>query len=384
MNGVLKVCGTCIMCLCLFPYGTAAQPRFRFSGQASGWLQYTPDVQMDFSSGGRYIPQFNYPIPFGKERLIDFEASANLNGSMNSRLFDSIRFDGKIKAYRLWARYSNKRMEVRAGLQKINFGSAQMFRPLMWFDKMDARDPLQLTDGIWGVLGRYYFLNNANIWFWTLYRNKDPKGYEITRTIKKYPEVGGRLQLPISHGEAALSYHYRVADPAALFPMDYPPPFGQVGEHKIGFDAKTNIVVGLWIEATWTRLNKNAGIYSNQEMVTVGADYTIGIGNGIAAALEQFIYSYDQNAFAFAHNTTFSAFSLSYPINAFDNISGVTYFNWTNSKSYFFLTWQKQMNRFSFYMMGFWNPKNDVLPGQGNSGNRFAGKGVQLMVVWNH
>jgi hypothetical protein len=72
--------------------------------------------------------------------------------------FNSFSSNGDIKPYRLWARYSTSQLEIRAGLQKINFGSANILRPLMWFDQMDPRDPLQLTDGVWGILGRYYTL----------------------------------------------------------------------------------------------------------------------------------------------------------------------------------------------------------------------------------
>jgi len=54
-------------------------------------------------------------------------------------------------------------------LQKINFGSATLFRLLMWFDRIDPRDPLKLTDGVYGLLLRYYFHNNTNIWLWGLY-----------------------------------------------------------------------------------------------------------------------------------------------------------------------------------------------------------------------
>jgi len=56
----------------------------------------------------------------------------------------------------MWIRLSTKQFELRAGLQKINFGSATLLRPLMWFDKIDPRDPLQLTDGVYALLARYY------------------------------------------------------------------------------------------------------------------------------------------------------------------------------------------------------------------------------------
>lgn len=95
---------------------------------------------------------------------------------------------------------------------KINFGSASIFRPLMWFDKIDYRDPLQLTDGVYALLGRYYFSNNANLWLWTLYGNDEPMGWEKTPAVWQIPEFGGRIQQPVPRGEAALSYHHREAD----------------------------------------------------------------------------------------------------------------------------------------------------------------------------
>ena len=382
-----------LICLCLFPATIEAQDSLvvsgkqrplRFSGQLSGWLQYTPDMRVDFSGCGRYIPQLNGKIPMKKEHLFDFEASANVYGSMNAELFSNADFDYKLKAYRIWARYSNQRMELRIGLQKINFGSAQMFRPLMWFDRIDSRDPLQLTDGVKALLWRYYFQNNANIWIWGLYGNNDLKGNELTAVRKNRPEAGGRIQLPIPKGEVALSYHYRTTDPEKLFFPWSPSPYEQIGEHKIGFDFKITAVAGFWLEASWTRLNKDLGIHTHQEMITAGTDYTFGIGNGLVATFEQSIFSYDQNAFEFAHNTTVSALSLLYSLNVFDHISLMTYRNWTDNTHYYFFTWEKRLNRLSFYVTGFWNPKTNSLPGQGSLNNRFADKGVHIMAVWNH
>ena len=383
MNTAFRFCVVLLIVVFNLPCLAVAQ-QIRFSGQASGWLQYAPDLWMNFSAGGRYIPQLNARIPLKRERLFDFEASAHIFGTMDARLFSYSEVDGKIKGYRGWARYSNHRMELRLGLQKINFGSAQMLRPLMWFDRIDPRDPLQLTDGVKALLWRYYFLNNANIWVWGLYGNSSLKGYEVTPTVKRVPEAGGRLQLPLPKGEVALSYHFRTTDPANLSFPGTSLLFDQMGEHKVGFDVKVDVGVGLWLEAAWTRFNRNMGIYTHQEMVTVGTDYTFGIGNGLAAVFEQFIYANDQDAFTFSHNTTYSAFSLSYPLNIFDHLSAMTFYNWRESQSYFFLTWQKQLNHFSCYVMGYWNPQTFTLPAMGNNTNRFAGKGVQMMVVWNH
>lgn len=41
---------------------------------------------------------------------------------------------------------------------------------------------MQLTNGVYGILGRYYFANNANIWFWTLMGNEKTRGFEVILT----------------------------------------------------------------------------------------------------------------------------------------------------------------------------------------------------------
>lgn len=355
----------------------------RFSGQLSGWAQYAPDIQPEGWLGIRYIPQLNFEFPFNKSNLFDFEVSANIYGEAGFSPFDSLYNNVKIKPYRAWIRYSGSRMELRAGLQKINFGSALLFRPLMWFDSLNPRDPLQLTDGVWGLLFRYYFQNNANLWFWSFYGNKNSKGLEVSRTHWRTPEVGGRIQLPVPHGEAAVSYHYRKADATS--------PGGElsllqngIGENRIGLDIRLDVTVGLWAEASWTHLNKNMGVFTNQEMLTVGTDYTFAIGNGLSLTFEQIIYTSDQKAFAMDNTLSLSGLSLSYPLTLFDNLRTVVYYDWNNTEGYYFADWQRQLNHFTFHVMAYWNPDKVQMITQSLSSNRFAGKGIQLLVVWNH
>ena len=68
-----------------------------------------------------------------------------------------------ISPYRIWVRYQIKNWEFRLGLQKIDFGSAQLLRPIQWFNQIDPRDPLGLTNGVNGLLVRRYFKNNSNL-----------------------------------------------------------------------------------------------------------------------------------------------------------------------------------------------------------------------------
>ena len=178
----------------------AGQSPLNWKAQASAWSNVNDHPDWPVWFGARFLPQVNGVLKAAKNSRINFEASANINGSVGCHPFDSINNYGALKAYRLWMSFSTLRFELRAGLQKINFGSASNLRPLMWFDSVDPRDPLQMTDGVWGLLSRYYFPNNANIWFWFLYGNKDRKTWELGGTSRQHPEWGGRLQFPAGEG----------------------------------------------------------------------------------------------------------------------------------------------------------------------------------------
>ena len=254
-----------------------------------------------------------------------------------------------------------------------------MFRPLMWFDQIDPRDPLQLTNGVYAALGRYYFLNNRNVWIWALYPGKQPKNWEIAGSAQRLPEFGGRFQSPVNKGEAGLSYHFRVADTRTLGTT-----MSEMPEHRIGLDGKWDVGVGLWYEVAWIQKSANTGPLTNQELITIGTDYTFGIGNGLNLMFEQFLYAYDRKPFGFSNAITMSALSLSYPVGMFDNISALVYHDWVNHKVYNFLNWKKQFKMLNLYTMVYWNPSQSLLPQQQGTFNQFSGKGVQVMLVYNH
>ncbi|MFH1319618.1 MAG: hypothetical protein ABII90_03065, partial [Bacteroidota bacterium] len=201
-----------VLMLAGFEVVHAQKTRVGFKGQLSGWTTMNFSDTVDFLLGGRFIPSLSVERTLNKSKKVDAEFSVNTFGNLYYSNWDYDDSDAKLKPYRLWLRYTSTRFELRAGLQKINFGSASMFRPLMWFDRIDPRDPLQLTDGVYGLLGRYYFQNNANIWLWALYGNEGTKGWEFVPSDRKEPEFGARIQLPVPKGEAAISYHHRTAD----------------------------------------------------------------------------------------------------------------------------------------------------------------------------
>jgi len=93
-----------------------------FNGQVTAWGigQFQNPFGIQF--GGRFVPTLLGNFSLSTNSKIDFEASLNINGTTN---FTGLRYDsvmGQFKPYRVWARYSGQNWELRAGLQKINFG----------------------------------------------------------------------------------------------------------------------------------------------------------------------------------------------------------------------------------------------------------------------
>ncbi|MBA7542372.1 hypothetical protein ES705_34693 [subsurface metagenome] len=215
-----------------------------------------------------------------------------------------------------------------------------------------------------------------------MYGNKNPKGWELAKTNRDYPEAGGRIQTPVPRGEAAVSYHFRVADTREL--EEIMPVYSEVNENRVGFDAKFDFIVGVWFEGAWVTKNQDLGIYKNQQIINVGTDYTFGIGSGLYMVFEQLFASYGEKAFSYSNSTTFSLMSLSYPISVFDNISAIFYFDWTSSSLYNFINWQKQFDNITLYVMGYWNPDNYEIPLQDDFQNLYGGIGIQIMFVYNH
>lgn len=364
--------------------------QFLFKGQLSSWAHFNPNNPYPLYLGARYIPQLNYEVQLPKNKLIDFELSANAYGETGIHFIDSAQADGNINPYRIWARYSTEQLEVRVGLQKINFGSATMLRALRWFDQVDPRDPLQLTEGVTAILGRYYFMNNANLWLWALYGNKNRKGYEIVKTKEGVPEFGGRFQVPAFSGEAAISYHHRVADTQGLsdalnYDASNPVPgYEEVPENRIGLDAKWDMLVGIWIEGVWVNKSKDMGLFTNQQLLSVGTDYTFGVGSGLNVVLEHMLLGYSQEPFQDVESTNFTALSAMYPIGMFDTINAIFYYDWRNKSVYNFVNWYRQFDHTTLYVMGYWNPESAQLPTSGSEMNLYGGKGIQVMFVFNH
>ncbi len=368
--------------LLIFIYLWLPAQDITFKGQVNSWLSVNHVSDFKTRGGLRYIPSVTIEKQIRKIKY-DTEISVNTYGILD---YDDKEFDatGDFKPYRMWMRMSSEQFELRAGLQKINFGSASMLRPLMWFDRIDPRDPLQLTNGVYALLGRYYFMNNANIWLWILYGNKDTKGWEMIPSNEKRPEFGGRLQLPAVKGELALSYHYREADFSKATFDSTLTALGNRNENRLGFDGRWDIGIGFWLESMILHQDIPKAHLPWQQQINAGFDYTFDIGKGLNLINECLWVSASENFFQSDNNILFSATALMYPVGLLDNITGMLYYDWTNNGLYRFINWQRLYDNISLYLMLFWNPDEINIYRNMNDTDLFAGKGIQLMFVYNH
>lgn len=376
---------TGVIVLLTSPYILSGQkPALDFKNQVSLQSGLNFRSPAGYMAGARYIPSLEPSVAVGKNGKIDAELSVNsyANFFFTGRRYDSVSYN--LKLYRLWLRYSTPKLEIRAGLQKINFGSASILRPLMWFDKMDYRDPLRLTDGVTGILGRYYFKNNANLWLWSLIGNDKVKGWESAPSVKRIPEYGGRVQLPVPKGEIAASFNHRVADYYRFYAISSIPLNTEYSESWLSLDGKWDIGPGIWFEAVAKINDRNNHRFSRYEsFLNLGADYTFGIGNSLTVTSEFLRYeNYPGEGIGKLYRN-FSALSVNYPVYLSNSVSLLLYYNWDTGDWYRLLNLQVKFDYLSFYLMGFWNPSSFNIYGNEGSGNLFAGKGIQLMIVLN-
>jgi hypothetical protein len=356
-----------------------------FKGQLSGWMQYAHDQVLPVRPGVRYIPDLCVRFVSEKDenQLFEVECSANIMWSGMLNPFDSISTEAVIKPYRITARYAGAQYELRLGLQKISFGSASMLRPLMWFDRLDPRDPLQFTDGVNALLFRYCFLNNTNIWLWGLYGNKTPGVFDAGTTAKHIPEAGGRLQWPVHKGEMEASFHFREVDTAGFSPGSSG--FNRIPEMRIGVDGKWDIGPGMWFEGSWTHKYRDVGILSNQLLMNLGADYTFGVYKGLTVGAEYLLASMDSIPFNMANPAHLTGISVTMPLSLSDQCSGILFSELKSNSQYAYLSYRHQFRKVSLYGMVFLSSSGKNLPVlAGTGGSLLPGSGVQIMFVYHH
>ncbi|MBD3169023.1 MAG: hypothetical protein GF307_06035 [candidate division Zixibacteria bacterium] len=354
-------------------------------GQLSAWGTINTTDSLNTQLAARYIPSVSLRSDLGSTVFADIYLSVNsfIDGKFNyndgSQKVDD---DADFELHRAYARFAASNLELRVGLQRINFGSALLMRPLMWFDSLDPRDPQQYSKGVYAVLFRWYFYNNANTWIWGLYGNDEVKGWEVFPSVENEAEFGGRIQYPLFTGEIALSFNQRRFDLSGLqFPI--PPSIeNEPTERKYAFDTRWDIEIGFWSEIVLVE-QENIPLFNKwRRFINIGSDYTLDIGNGIGLVGEYFEISEPEEAFGSSNPVQFWALSVSYSLGIADEFKGILYYHYSQRELYRFVSWSHTLDNWRFILNSFWNPVDNALIY--NTGGMLVDKGVQLTITFNH
>lgn len=324
---------------------------FISKGQIIGSPGISYNNDFDHFASLQYIPIIEYQL-----NKKPFNYSTEIAGNF----FTNFKSQADGDLYRCKITLSGQQTELRLGLQQLNFGPAQILRSLRWFDSISATDPLKITSGVWGALFRYYFLNNNNIWLWSLYGNEDIKGIEFLETKKNSFELGGRTQFMLFSGEMAFTYHHRE--------------LMKDSEDKIAVDGRWDYFIGSWFEGVYQTSNDFQTF-----MLTLGIDYTFGIGNGLYFLTEEMYSRLINDISSNKEVSKISSLMLSYPVTLFDNINAITYYSWPDNELSQFLGWQRVYDNFMFNVNLFHYPEKSTSANQ-----IYSGYGIELKLIYNY
>ncbi len=341
------------------------------TGRFSVWQQHSLEPLASGDAAIRYLPSLQHGWTLTGSHRLDLQVGANVLYRFPALdRNDDTRGD----VYRLWLRWTHQLSEVRLGRQKISFGSAYLLRPLMWFDRIDPRDPVSFTEGVDALLIRHTFSNNANVWGWLLYGQGETKGLEIVPTAEGDLEGGGRLQVPAGPGELALSLHHRPVSASPLMPVD-----DDGYESRLGLDGTWDVELGVWLESAFSRM-QGAGQTLDRLYATFGTDYTLAMGNGLHLLAEHMEWRLSGSVPD--ESGRVSLISVDYPLGWSDHVYAYAILDWRAEQLYGTLQWQRTGGRWTGTLSLFWNPDTThALPVVGTG---ITGSGVQLMLVLHH
>ena len=361
-----------VFVLCITSVNIIAQS-VAFKGQMWGSLLRGDDPPIgrsNFEQKWGYIPVFSYTKDLANNSLLDLEWAHKLG-----KVYAGDYSIGSLDApYRLWFRYSSDLFEARLGLQKISFGPAMILRSLSWFDTIDIKDPTGQTDAVEALRLRVFPSNSIGLWLWSIKNEQDTLSF------------GGRTELSINAGEFGFTYH---KDQSTLpQSIGQSPVYIASAHQRIAFDYRYDGFIGLWLET--------AGIFSNSKnstqpnkftLFTVGSDYTIPIGPGLLVMVESMNIRELSTVTNNAKTHNYTAFMASLPINMLVQLMFITQVDWESNNVYHFLSSGITFDHFSINLILSSSPARreydiaeEFLP-KTTSG---FGKGVQLMLIYNH
>jgi hypothetical protein len=218
---------------------------------------------------------------------------------------------------------------------------------------------------------------NASLWFWGLYGNDETKGYEMLATPDDEMEFGGRMQVPVSSGEAALTFHRRTVSAPSPHAEDFP-------EYRYGLDGRWDIEIGLWFEAVFTQQKSEFMPFEWRHMVTLGGDYTLPFGNGLHILFEHTAVDAATRPLEWEEDSHVSGLMIGYPMGLMDRLTAIGFYYWEEEEYSQFLSWQRAWDRFTLEVSAFHYPGGGDSVSPWKAGASGVGSGGQLVLIFNH
>ena len=326
----------------------------------------------------RYLPAYETQGAYSE--TWDYDVEMRYQVQWNSSLdTDEISASSLVvEPYRLALNLQSTNTEHIIGLQKINFGPARILRSLMWFDSVNPMDPLELTPGVTGISTTHFYPSGRSSQAWLLTPG-DPIGWEAFADQSGTFETGGRITLPNNHGQLGVTTHWRVADISSLYPDD-----PDLYEGRIGFDGFWDIGIGLWIESVYKSQRLSEDPFLEQLQTTLGADYTIWIGNGLLITTEHMMINMWNSPIVDDNDIILSTVMANYSPTMFDQLSLMFYLDWETETPLAYLSWGQTYDSFRFTLGAFYTDASTTQGSDESLNSNFSGKGIQLIVAYNH
>ncbi len=318
-----------------------------------------PAGQSAFESTIGYIPTLSLSKNNSELSFIDFEWAYRLDRSYSGDTLVS----NQEKNHRLWIRYSSEKIEARLGLQKIVFGPSQILRTLSWFDSFDLTDPTGQTHGVDAFRLRWFPNNSISIWSWII-QGKNELSFgsrtEISNSLGEWGLTTHRDSE--THGRNLGQMHLLISGTNYRFALDY---------RYDGF-------IGFWNESSIVYLDD-----SELGFMTIGADFTLPVANGILVMTETIF----MNNSATNTNETLTAFMANLRLGMVHQIMLISQVDWETNHWNHFIRWGSTFDKFSLNFILSKSPKrtdyaipSEYLP------NTVAGfgTGFQFMLIYNH
>ena len=339
-----------------------------YHGELAAQAAVDPDADDNLHASAilRYLPVLEQAWSLPDSRELHAELAGIIRTGISGTSNGDITSDMLLDLHRCWLRMTSPRWELRAGLQKINFGPARLLRVLRWFDTIDPSDPTGYTGGVTGLMLRFTPTPLSILQSWLLV---DDSGTQLQiKTRRETLAGGGRIQLPLGRGELALTTHTRLLRDSGR-------------ETRLALDGGWDIGVGIWFESLLQH-SDDAGNPEWTRLLTIGLDYTFNWGNGLHLLGEQLFAAAGDQPLRNNDVSHLSALMIDYPLNLFDHLSVIMLMDGASS-TLALAEWRRAADYWSLHLQGFWS-QGGVAAAATALGGDFPDMGIRLTAILYH